>query len=1027
MIPTAAPCPVACQADRTLAMARTGRFVASRKPTAIELVDALGTAPRRTLTGTIDDFAFVANELWLLRAGQITRHALASADATTLAVSGAAHSLIAGGGDGSATALVGSQLVDGTVGRAFDVPAGDAMFPLGGRHVLVARTALMLADAGRGERVIAPWPAREPIVAATYLFGTRAIAIVVGGERPRVLVLAPSGGRIHEIELPSPALRVAFADRRGLALIATGARSLVVADLRYGRIQHAEAPVDVSEIVVDADARYAAFTAGDEVLHGAFGELVCSPQPSAPPRSESTDAALVPTPPLQSVPPAPVVPPLEVSDALPLSLGAPLEPLTASAGDAEPFASPRAHVDALLDIVTLRTARAIAEAWSSGLLSVPADDARPFEREVMAIVGRPGAPDELVRDLSRRLAEAEHEVSARVRATIAAGLALPLVELGRELGLSPIACEVLMIVLAPQLRGEIARLYGVLANDEHRAVVDRCLVESIIAGTDAPLRAQVADELAGEAPLIRFGAVRCAGPGLFAALGTDAVALDRIRGRDVVEVDGATLLRTATRSLDELHMPRTLVRDIVAALAAPRAPSDPVRLVLRGRRGAGRHTLVATLAAKVGCRVAAIDASRLGREPQRFAAHLALELVRARLRRAVPVVSNLEAIGTDDADVRDHIEQVLRAHPGPVVLRVAPETTTLPLAPGYLAFAIPALSEAERTAAWRASLARACVTAVDVERLAEKFRIGPGTIEQIVQEYVRAPQPGDITARLETLARQHLAARLSHVATQVTRLADWEQVALPDDLRDSLKELVGRIRHRKTVFEAWGYDAKMTTSRGVSALFYGPPGTGKSMVAGLIARELGLDMYRVDLARVVSKWIGETEKNLAEVFDAAEAGQAVILFDEADSLFAKRTEVRSSTDRYANLEVNYLLQRLDSFEGICILTTNLDGSIDPAFKRRMSLRLQFPFPDEETRVQLWAAHIPSQVPVAGDLDLADLARRFPLSGGYIRNSALRAAFLAAQEARPLAHEHLVRAVQLEYRELGKLSTTGTME
>ncbi|CAN5923106.1 hypothetical protein BH11MYX3_BH11MYX3_39720 [soil metagenome] len=153
----------------------------------------------------------------------------------------------------------------------------------------------------------------------------------------------------------------------------------------------------------------------------------------------------------------------------------------------------------------------------------------------------------------------------------------------------------------------------------------------------------------------------------------------------------------------------------------------------------------------------------------------------------------------------------------------------------------------------------------------------------------------------------------------------------------------------------------------------------------------------------------------------------MILFDEADSLFAKRTEVRSSTDRYANLEVNYLLQRLDTFEGICILTTNLDGSIDPAFKRRMSLRLQFPFPDEETRVRLWAAHVPPEAPIAGDLDFADLARRFPLSGGYIRNSALRAAFLAAQEARPLSQEHLVRAVQLEYREIGKLATSGRLE
>jgi len=252
-------------------------------------------------------------------------------------------------------------------------------------------------------------------------------------------------------------------------------------------------------------------------------------------------------------------------------------------------------------------------------------------------------------------------------------------------------------------------------------------------------------------------------------------------------------------------------------------------------------------------------------------------------------------------------------------------------------------------------------------------------------------------------------------------------VALPEDILDSLKEFIARVQHRRTVYERWGFDAKMTTSRGLSALFYGPPGTGKSMVAGLIARELGLELYRVDLARVVSKWIGETEKNLAEIFDAAEDGQVVILFDEADSLFSRRTEVRSSVDRYANMETNYLLQRLDSFEGVCILTTNLEGSIDPAFKRRMSLRLHFPFPDEEMRVRLWAAHVPPETPTLGDFDFAELAHRFPLSGGYIRNSAVRAAFLAAQEQRPLSQSYLIRAIQLEYRELGKLSTTGRME
>lgn len=183
----------------------------------------------------------------------------------------------------------------------------------------------------------------------------------------------------------------------------------------------------------------------------------------------------------------------------------------------------------------------------------------------------------------------------------------------------------------------------------------------------------------------------------------------------------------------------------------------------------------------------------------------------------------------------------------------------------------------------------------------------------------------------------------------------------------------------------------------------------------------------VDLSQVTSKWLGETEKNLATVFDAAEDGECVLLFDEPDSLFGKRTEVKSSNDRYANLEINYLLQRLDAFSGIAILTTNFGTSIDPAFRRRLSLHLQFPTPDEELRERLWRAHLPAKAPVAGDLDLAALAAEYQLSGGNIRNAALRAAYLAAASGTPITAGHLRRAVELEYRDRGKLALGGALE
>jgi SpoVK/Ycf46/Vps4 family AAA+-type ATPase len=218
----------------------------------------------------------------------------------------------------------------------------------------------------------------------------------------------------------------------------------------------------------------------------------------------------------------------------------------------------------------------------------------------------------------------------------------------------------------------------------------------------------------------------------------------------------------------------------------------------------------------------------------------------------------------------------------------------------------------------------------------------------------------------------------------------------------------------------------LTTSRGIVALFQGGPGTGKTLLAGAIAAELGLDLYRVDLARVLSKWIGETEQNLARVFDAAEQSQAMILFDEADALFGQRSEVRTATDRYANLEINYLLQRLDTFEGVAVLTTNLGMAIDPAFHRRLTCHLTLPFPDAADRERLWRVHLPPQLPIAGPIDLGDLARRYEMSGGYIRNAALRAAFLAAQEKSPLTQFHLERAIRAQLHDGGSRARSGPL-
>ncbi|MEO7729873.1 MAG: ATP-binding protein, partial [Kofleriaceae bacterium] len=251
------------------------------------------------------------------------------------------------------------------------------------------------------------------------------------------------------------------------------------------------------------------------------------------------------------------------------------------------------------------------------------------------------------------------------------------------------------------------------------------------------------------------------------------------------------------------------------------------------------------------------------------------------------------------------------------------------------------------------------------------------------------------------------AARLGPAAIQVTRLASWAQVALPAELRDRLRALIARARHGRTVFDDWSQALQLATERGLSALFHGPHGTGKTLAAGLVARELDRALYRVALAPLLAMTPGEAEHPLGALFDAAEDGSLILLFDDAEALLAGPVAAA-------------VRQRLDTFEGIAIFTAQHDRAIDPAFRRQLAMRMAFPLPDEPLRAKLWASHIPSQLR-AGGLDVAALARQFALSGGDIRDSVLRAAFLAAQDGVALTQSHLERAVRLEHDAPGELA------
>lgn len=282
------------------------------------------------------------------------------------------------------------------------------------------------------------------------------------------------------------------------------------------------------------------------------------------------------------------------------------------------------------------------------------------------------------------------------------------------------------------------------------------------------------------------------------------------------------------------------------------------------------------------------------------------------------------------------------------------------------------------------------------------------------------PSPDLLFDTLWDICRVQSQPQLAELAQRIKPAATWDNLVLPDLQRQQLREIAAQVRQRFKVYDTWEFAVRGANGLGISAMFAGASGTGKTLAAEVLAQELRLDLYRIDLSQVVSKYIGETEKNLRRVFEAAEAGGAILLFDEADALFGKRSEVKDSHDRYANIEVSYLLQRMEAYRGLAILTTNLKNVIDSAFLRRIRFVVQFPFPDVAQRTEIWRRMFPPKLPTEG-LDFNKLAR-LNVAGGNIRNIALNGAFLAADAGESVRMVHLLRAARSEYAKLEKSLT-----
>ena len=401
-------------------------------------------------------------------------------------------------------------------------------------------------------------------------------------------------------------------------------------------------------------------------------------------------------------------------------------------------------------------------------------------------------------------------------------------------------------------------------------------------------------------------------------------------------------------------------------------------------RAAGRELAAARIGVGDGPRIALL------------AAHAAARGAVAMIVAAPPVDGSADRLAVADAPGAI----LVCAAPGAV--RAAPDRAVLALVAGPV-------GAHEQLTAWRAAVP---ALAGQASMLAARHPLDPAVTAQLaidVRELGRDVGLADVSALIRTRA----AASLPTGVQLVTPRVPWGHLVLPAESALQLRDAVTRLDHQSVVLDDWGLRERAHASRGARLLLTGPPGTGKSLAAAAVATAAQTDLLIVDVSRVVSKWLGETEKNLAAAFEAAERTQSVLLLDEADALFGARTEISDAHDRYANLETAYLLQRLDRFEGLAILTTNLRANIDGAFIRRMDFVVEFPLPDESGRVELWTRHLPSSG-LADDTDPTALARLYPVPGAWIRNAAVAAAFGAAAERGRITQQHLVTAMRREY-------------
>jgi SpoVK/Ycf46/Vps4 family AAA+-type ATPase len=703
------------------------------------------------------------------------------------------------------------------------------------------------------------------------------------------------------------------------------------------------------------------------------------------------------------------------------------------------------RLDLLLRIQVWRVRQRHGEAGELAAFYIPDAEADEFLDKAIGAPVWAGVPipPELRETAQARLDQLSLDITTHTAENLRRGLPLRLVELTRVFDLTAFDLDVILLCLAPELDRGYERLYAYLHDDVtlREPTVDLAL-NLLCADLETKVAARA--RFTAAAPLLRYRLVQLGGePGqrpaswLGSGLRLEPRVVRFLLGDDAVDdrLEPYVDLVTPAVNLDDLVFPEALRSQLSQLAGYARQAGGPGAgfvLYFQGPGGTGKRTAAAACCRKLDCQLLMVAGKRVAASGAgEFSALAALIEREARLQGALVYWEDFDVLLADEDDARAAaLIPVLAALPGPAFLSGTATWEPADAPPGltFVRLPFPPPGPGERLRLWRAALGSSPGSGLDLADVAAKFQLSGGQIRDASATarslaLARAPAgPRMTSADVHAACRLHSNRKLAELAVPITPRYTWDDIVLPGEQMAQLHEIHDQVRHRALVYEAWGFDGKLATNKGLSVLFAGPSGTGKTMAADVLANVLGLDLYRIDLSTVVSKYIGETEKNLARIFAEATTSNAILFFDEADALFGKRTQVRDAHDRYANVEVSYLLQKMDEYTGMVVLATNLRKNMDEAFVRRLHATVEFPVPGEAERRRIWDQVWPAAAPRDPGLDTGFLARRIEVTGGSIRNIALAGAFLAAADGGVVTMAHVLHATRREYQKMGKVLT-----